>query len=346
MAYFVEYQRALRALRVAGIIVGVLFLLAVIARIAMHGHSVDGYMGNLTSSPTAHVTRETLADGSRRTIVDDPVKRVHAVAIVRGNDIQIDITQPSAGGRDESDNLFAGNLRINQTVDRKSGMEHVVVRATGQTGLPIGLLFMTSIILGFIVASLLGGVLAKENDGHLELAWTKPISRERYALGAFAVDMLAIIASQVLWAVTVIICMLLFLVPHMYFEPLAGLHIAVSLLGSIAWYAALTGWSASLKRGPGMVIGLGWLFAMLLPGLAGLTANGSIPLVVALHAVLMVLTYLDPLAYIGFHSSGVQISGTPAGVLQLAVPVACGALAALTIFYLGIAVAQWRRVEA
>lgn len=346
MAYFVEYQRALRALRVAGIIVGILFLLAVIARIAVHGQSGDAYMGNLTSSPTAHVTRETLADGTRRTVVDDPVKRVHAVATVRGNDLHIDVTQPSTGHRDENDNIIAGNVSINQKTDRRSGMEHVVIQTTTRTGLSLGLLFMTSIILGFIVASLLGGVLAKENDGHLELAWTKPVSREAYALGAFAVDVLAIVVSQLLWVVTVILCALLFFAPHIQIEPQAGLHILISLLGAIGWYAALTGWSASLKRGPGLVIGLGWLIAMIVPGIAALTANSSVALIAVIHAVLLGVTYLDPLAYIGFHSSGVQVSGTPSGTLQLAMPVACAALAGLIIFYLAIALAQWRRVEA
>lgn len=347
MAYFVEYQRALRTLRVIAIICGVLFLMAVIGRIAVHGHGAEGYMGNLESSPTAHVTHETLADGSRRTTVDDPEKKIHAVATIHGSDVHMEITQPSRSTARDSDDVHIGNVVINQTVDRKNGMEHVVINTTTHQNFPIGILFLTSIILGFIAASMVGGVLAKENDGHLELAWTKPVSRERYALGAFAVDVLTIVASQVLWVVTVLVCALLFFVPHVSFEPQAALRIALSLLGCIAWYAALTGWSASLKRGPGLVIGLGWLFGTIVPGLTQLVDHSTIPLLVVLHAVLLAITYLDPLAYIGLHSTGgVQVSGTPVGALHLAMPLACAALGALIVFYLAAAVAQWRRVEA
>lgn len=347
MAYFVEYQRTLRTLRVIAIICGVLFLLAIVGRIAVQGHGSDSYMGNLESSPTAHVTHETLGDGSRRTTVDDPVKHIHAVATVHGSDVHMEITQPNRSSGRDSDDVHIGNVSINQTVDRKNGMEHVVIDTTTHRDLPLGMLFLVSIIIGFIAASMLGGVLAKENDGHLELAWTKPVSREHYALAAFAVDMLTIVASQALFVVTVLVSALLFFVPHVSLEPQAALHIALALVGCIAWYAALTGWSASLRRGPGLVIGLGWLFGTIVPGITQLLDNSTIPVVAVLHAVLLAITYLDPLAYIGLHSTGgVQVSGTPVGALHLSGATACYGLAALVIFYLAVAVAQWRRVEA
>lgn len=347
MTYFVEYQRALRTLRVIAIICGVLFLMAVAGRIAVHGHGPDSYMGNIESSPTAHITHETLADGSRRTTVDDPVKHIHAVATIHGADVHVEITQPNHSTGRDSRNVYIGNVVINQTVDRKNGMEHVTIHTSTDRSFPLDVLFLVSIIMGFIAASMLGGALAKENDGHLELAWTKPVSRERYALGAFAVDVLAIIAAQVLFVVTALLCALLFFVPHVAVEPQGILRIALSMLGCIAWYAALTGWSASLKRGPGLVIGLGWLFGTIVPGITQLLDQSTIPLLAVLHAVLLAITYLDPLAYIGLHSThGVQVSGTPVGALHLPMALACYALAALIIFYLAAAVAQWRRVEA
>lgn len=346
MAYFVEYRRALRMLRLVAIICGVLFLMAIIGRIALHVPAADAYMGNLESSPTAHVMRETLADGSRRITVDDPAKHIHAVATIHGSDVHMEITQPNRSRGRDSDDVHIGTVLINQTIDRKSGMEHVAINTSTNQSLPLGILFLVSIIMGFIAASMLGGVLAKENDGHLELAWTKPVSRERYALGAFAVDVVTIIAAQTLFVATILACALLFFVPHVYLEPQAALRIAVALLGCIAWYAALTGWSASLKRGPGLVIGLGWLFASAIPGITQLLDNSRIPLLAVFHAVLLAITYLDPLAYVGFHSTGVQVSGTPIGALHLPMATACFALAALVIFYLAAAVAQWRRVEA
>ena len=348
MAYFVEYQRALRALRVAGIILGVLFLLAVIGRLSSHSHGTDIWLSNAESSPTAHVTHQTLPDGSVRTIVDDPVRRVHLVAVKTGRHIHVDNAEPADANSsaENDDNIMGSGVTIHET--HKGGVSHTTIDADGLPAVPVGLLFATSIIMGFIVASLLGGVLAKENDGHLELAWTKPVTRERYAIASFAVDLLTIVCSQLMWVAVCLIGALLFFVPTVRLESYGGVYIALSLLGPLAWYAALTGWSASLKRGPGIVIGLGWLFATLVPALSDLTSRSAAPVVSAIHAVLLALTYLDPLAYISLHvsSAAQNVAQAQIGALHLTLVTACWGLAALTIFYLAVAVAQWRRVEA
>lgn len=343
MTYFVEYQRALRALRIAGIILGVLFLIAVIGRISSHTHGIDSVLGDVESSPTAHVTHQTLADGTQRTVVDDPAKKVHAVALIQGRSVHLEITQPAHGGH-EHDNVIGGGVTISETT--KGGIDRTVIDAKRGIQIPFGILFATSIVMGFIVASLLGGVLSKENDGHLELAWTKPISRERYAVAAFAIDIAAIILSQIFWVATALVCMMLFFAPGVTFEENAGLHTAITVLGSIGWYAALTGWSASIKRGPGIVIGLGWLFATIVPGIADALKGSTIPLISAIYAVLHGLSYLDPLAYISLHVTSSSMSGAAVGALQLSLATSCIALAALIVFYLAVAVAQWRRVEA
>ena len=343
MAYFVEYQRALRALRIAGIILGVCFIIAVIGRISVRGY--DGphaYLSSIENAPTAHVTRQTLPDGSQRTVVDDPVKKIHAVLVARANHVHVEIVQPSAHGQRSIDGDF-GPMSVRESngggVDRTVMDSHTPV-------IPFGILFATSIIMAFIVASLLGGVLSKENDGHLELAWTKPVSRERYALTAFGIDIAAVVLSQLLWVAMALVCMLLFFVPGIDFEAHVGWHIAITLLGGIAWYAALTGWSASLKRGPGIVVGLGWLLATIVPAIEQALRGSALPLVAAIHAVLLGLSYLDPLAYISMHVTGSTMSAPHVGALQLTIATSCAALAALIVFYLAVAVAQWRRVEA
>lgn len=343
MTYFVEYQRALRALRIAGIILGVLFLIAVIGRISTHEHGIDSMLGNIENSPSAHVTHQTLADGTQRTVVDDPVKKIHAVALIRGRHVHLEIAEPAHGGH-ENDSIVGGGVTINET--SKGGIDRTVIDTERGIQIPFGILFATSIIMGFIVASLLGGVLSKENDGHLELAWTKPVSRERYALAAFGIDIAAIVFAQIMWVVTAYVCMLLFFVPGVTFEQNAGLHVAITLLGCIGWYAALTGWSASIKRGPGIVIGLGWLFATIVPGIADALKGSSLPWVSAIYAVLHGLSYLDPLAYISLHITNSNMSTPTVGALQMEFAASCAALAALIVFYLAAAVVQWRRVEA
>lgn len=343
MTYFVEYRRALRALRVAGIILGVLFVIAIIGRISSHTHGIDAVLGNIENSPTAHVTHQTLSDGAQRTVVDDPAKDIHAIALIQGRHVHLEITEP-AHAKEDTDNITAGGFTINET--NNGGIDRTVINAERGIQIPLGIVFATSIIMGFIVASLLGGVLSKENDGHLELAWTKPISRENYALSAFVIDIATIVLAQILWVATALACMLLFFVPGVTFEPNAGYHIAIALLGCIAWYAALTGWSASIKRGPGIVIGLGWLFAMIVPGIAQALRGSTIPLISMIHAVLLGLSYLDPLAYVSLHITHASMSGTSIGALQLTLATSCIGLGSLIVFYLAVAVAQWRRVEA
>ncbi|HLI95697.1 MAG TPA: hypothetical protein VKT72_06370 [Candidatus Baltobacteraceae bacterium] len=346
MHYFVEYLRALRSMRVVGIILGVLLLMAIIARLTTHLDQPGTYFGNLEKSPTAHVTRTTLPDGSVRTVLVDPARNIHAVSVVRGVHLHIDIVEPSSARKSETDHFSAANFSVSD-VDKKGGMEHIVVNTNQSGDVPVGILLLTSIIMGFVVASMLGGVLSKENDGHLELAWTKPISREQYAVSAFGVDLVAIVVSQLLWCVMALLALLLFFMPHLTWEKDAALHIGLAFLGPISWYAALNGWSASVKRGPGVVIGLGWLFGWMVPGIAAATGGVSYPLVAAIHVVAQAVSYIDPLTYVGFHSSGIQVSAVNnAGSEPIRLAVSVAALAALTILYLALAVAQWRRVEA
>jgi ABC-type transport system involved in multi-copper enzyme maturation permease subunit len=300
-------------------------------------------LGDLAASPTAHVTRTTLPDGTQQTVVDDPPRRIHAVATVHGTTFRMELTQP-AKGSSETDNVDIGNVTVHD-VTRKNGMEHLVIETTRAPAMPVGVLFMTSIVMGFIIASVLGGVLSKENDGHLELAWTKPVSRERYAIGAFVVDAAAIIASQVLWMIVFIIGMAMFGVLRFTAEPNAALHAGIALLGPTAWYAAITAWSASLKRGPGIVIGLGWPIALSIPGGAAALSGATHPLLVAIRTLLLALSYIDPLTYIHSSWSGGHVT-MAANAVRASVGFSCAALAALIIVYLALAVAQWRRVEA
>jgi hypothetical protein len=193
--------------------------------------------------------------------------------------------------------------------------------------------------MGLLVASILGGALAKENDGHLELAWTKPVSRERYALSSVAVDAIAIIVSQLLTIAVSLAATLMFLVPRFSYGPNLAWAILLAFAGPIAWYALITAASASLKRGPGMVIGLGWVAAVLIPGIAGaLQGAANVNSIAAwFYAIFHALSYIDPISNFSFHKDQTTMMPLPAAV---------GVLLALIAGYVALAVAQWRRVEA
>src|SRR5476649_2104808 len=109
-----------------------------------------------------------------------------------------------------------------------------------------------------ILATVMGLSLAAENEGHLELTWTKPVSRESYALAVFGVDTLAMIAAYIVSMVAaVIVCDVW--VGRQVVIPISPLWlVAAVLVLPIYVYAIIAAGSASLKRSRGMVAGLFW----------------------------------------------------------------------------------------
>lgn len=338
MYYYVEFLRAKRCMRVVGIILGLTVIAAIGVRIWMAGMQTPERMAyRLEHSSTAHVTHRMLPDGvTNETIVDDPVQKKHAVIDRKGNEIRLTVSEPSSSSGaqtsdqisfgDESEHASGGTVRIEVTGD-----DHVNFDISG--------FFVGSIVMGLIAATMLAAPLAKENDGHLELTWTKPVSRGAYATAAFAVDIAAIVVSQIVTVVVLLLCALMFIVPHVQLTSWAD--IALAFAGPIAWYALLTGIGASIKRGPGMVIGMGWLGSIVVFAVAQGTAHLHNSIGVAVHTVSQGLAYLDPIAYLSFsngdyvHNGVVMSVGTSAAVLF-----------GLAVLYISSAVLQWRRLEA
>ena len=343
MFYYVEFLRAKAAIRIALVILGIVLLVGIILRISVHGTSPDVWSSDLQHSPTARVTHAHLADGSIQTIVDDPQQQTHAtITQLPNGKMRMDIREPRRKAESRHDSVSIGSININE--DTRSGIVHTTAVYQHGVDLDLGLLFLTTIPMGLIVATFLGGALSKENDGHLELAWTKPVSRDRYALAAIGVDLAAIVIAQLLCLAVTLIGVLLFIVPRFGYGPHVGWNIVVALLAPAAWYALLTAASASVKRGPGMVCGLGWLAAIIVPSVVGALTEASKvnSVAAAFYAVFHTLAYLDPISYLTFHNSDSTI-GTGIG---LSIMAAAGALAALCVAYIALSVLQWRRVEA
>lgn len=340
MFYYVELQRAKNALRVVAIILAIFAVAALALRIWMgHLSTPDGWIHHLESSPSAHVTRQALPDGGVRIVVDDPLRHTHAVIDRHGSSVHMVVTEPSRNAKWHEDMTF-GSMDVSSADSH--GVSHVVAdyHRSGFK-IPIGDLFLATLPFGLLVASMLGGALAKENENHLELAWTKPLSRDRYAIGAIAVDLGAIVVTALFCAVVYLLLTMLFFIPPLSLGDHSGLDTAISLLAPAAWYALVTVLSASLKRGLGMVVGMSWLGAVLIPAIAGATAGYPYGLPGLIHSVALPLTYLDPLTFFTMTNHGgttVNIGGYAATNIS--------ALLAMTVVYLALAVLQWRRVEA
>jgi hypothetical protein len=345
MFYYAEYLRGMRALRVIGIILGILLAIAIVFRLwAFSEHNPESVATALQSSPSAHVTTTTLADGTVETVVDDPLKHVHAVIDRHGQSFRMDATMPSSMAPNNHVHISMGSSDVSR--NRKTGMTHITIGNDMTAHIPVGVLFAIAEGFALITATMLGGALAKENDGHLEIAWTKPVSRERLALASIGVDMAAILVSQFAAVLVILLVCAMFIMPAFHTDALTLPAIILTLLGPLAWYACLTAFSASLKRGLGMVVGLGWLAALAIPAIEQGTAFLSSDIGLAIHGAFKALTYIDPIQYvhIAFHASGgsAGMQSMPTGPLTTSVVL----LLILTIAYAAAAVLQWRRVEA
>jgi hypothetical protein len=345
MYYYAEVLRGKRALRVIAIILGIFLAIAIVFRLwALSEHSPEIVATALQTSPTAHVTTKTLADGTVETTVNDPVKRTHAVIDRRGRLFHMDATMPTTNSMTRQRFVSIGSSSVDRS--QRAGMSHIVVTYDTTANIPVSILFAISEIIGLVTATMLGGILAKENDGHLELAWTKPVSRERLALAYIGVDMATIVVSQFAMILLTLIVCAMFVWPTFYTDAYTLPSIVLALLGPIAWYAGLTAFSASLKRGLGMVIGLGWLAALVIPSVEAGTSFSGNDIVRSIHGLFKLLSYIDPIQYvhISYHGSlganGMQ--SMPIGPLGTEVALAL----VLTIVYVVLAVLQWRRVEA
>lgn len=224
-----------------------------------------------------------------------------------------------------------------------------VVKIDEGSGAPedLSYYFAFATLVALIVATILGAPFARENEGHLELTFTKPVSRTALALGTIAADVAGIAAA---WVMTVIFMMIghtIFEVPNYTYGSGDTIVLVIGLLGAFAWYALLNAATASMKRNYGGVLGTAWPIAL---GLGGITHAplGDSPLAILIRAIGSALLWLFPTTYLHF----TFISGMGSEVHRRAVTADVSpqtdliVLACLALVYGAFAIYQWRRVEA
>jgi hypothetical protein len=207
--------------------------------------------------------------------------------------------------------------------------------------LPWALLFAIASFGGAIVATILCSALSKENDGHLEVAWTKPVSRATYASITMAVDAAGILICHIVTFALVLIPIVL-LAHHTVLVggPDTALQVLRFTIFPLAWYALLVAFSASLRGQAGIVQGLSWIVAL------GLIGGLAAPLPALLHGVLQAIDYLNPILYTTYSvGNGSDTNGINIGE-SFGVAVSVAALTAITAGGWFAAVTQWRRLQA
>jgi ABC-type transport system involved in multi-copper enzyme maturation permease subunit len=339
---YVEWLRVSKTLKRTAITLGIIVLVAVAARIWLSASGpVDAvsYVAALQRDPASHVTTSTLPDGSHQTTVDNVAKGVHIVAIDMGNGHEIFHIRRS---KENGQHLYAivGNVE-EHTHDRNGGVE-TTIETNGSEVENSAIEFGIAGFIALIAGMILGGCFSRENDGHLEIAMTKPISRTTLAVQTMLVDCVGIVAVWVLGVIATYAIHLLFLGPHFAITARDCLLAAVVILGAIAWYALLCCSTASMKRNYGVVLGTAWILGQLIPVLAQLS-DDSPAIFLLLRTAARPLAWIDPFNYARIsivpQSTSHMLHTLP---YQVDIPV----LVALTLVYAACAIVQWRRVEA
>ncbi|GAC1358928.1 MAG: hypothetical protein NVSMB31_19280 [Vulcanimicrobiaceae bacterium] len=237
---YVEFLHVARTLRNLAIILGLIILLALIGRPFSHGndesyaipkdvpvqteHRADGTtVQRFTSDRGNHVTVQTDSQGTQKITVVSPARAAHKTTSFKFGPVSV---------------------RTN-----KSGKTNITV-ITHDPHFSAGTLFLIASFVGAIVAAIFGLALSRENDGHLELAWTKPASRLRYAAGAILTDLAGVLGSLVLAFFTLVAVLAIYgEAGHMQFYTDSWIDAVFAVAFAVSFYGIIIGVTASLRRG-------------------------------------------------------------------------------------------------
>ena len=310
--YYVERLRVAKVLKILLLIVAALVALAVISRL-MQGDR-HGIMGPDPAPGAVPVVAHDSTGATTKTYTD-----VHGARIVLRT-------------------LPDGTFTYTSTKD-VPGRGPVVFSSHGDDRIPMTALLLIASFAAALIASIFGLTLSRENDGHLELAWTKPASRDSYALSVIATD----VAGIGLAGLIVLGCALLCLA----IEGAGGVISAGSglmqtvlfcILFPLSVYMLTLAATASLRRGA-VFFAIFWPVALIMPTLTGVTWMN-------LGTIARALDVLDPVAYFYVHASSSPAAATEMLPLAPGLALQFGMLAAICALCMVASLAQWRRLEA
>lgn len=199
---------------------------------------------------------------------------------------------------------------------------------------------LLAVIAGLMIA-ILGTVLAtslsSHVNGHLEIAWTKPIPRDRLVAQTFAIDIGAL-AIAYLATIVVLIAVTATYNAQLDSSLVKLGHVAAEFLFPVSLYALVQGITASVRRRSGSIAGLAW------PVLLFAASIIQFPVPPFVHDTAMVLNYFNPIVLMSIHFGPRETVNTLGGAAFSAGPIVQG----LVIVAIGftLALVQWRRLEA
>lgn len=291
-------------------------------------------------------TESKLPDGTVRTVIDNPGEGIRATIDDHGywgKHAEVFEKNPPSGVH--ATTISFADIHAQRLMVPGGSLVKIDTGALLPEDLNYYFIFAT--VVALIVATILGAPFARENEGHLELTFTKPVSRANLAMQTMAIDFAGIVAAYIMTVIFLIVGHTIFEAPNYTYGPSDTLILVIGLLGALAWYALLNASTASMKRAYGGVLGCAWPIALGLSGIAHAPIGDS-PLAGFIRAIGSALLWLIPTSYLHLASiSGIasqEHKALPSPSLSHETIIVI--LAVLALVYGALAIYQWRRVEA
>ncbi|HTU82364.1 MAG TPA: hypothetical protein VMF61_09550 [Candidatus Acidoferrales bacterium] len=347
---YVEWLRVGRCLKWTAI--------ALVACVALVLYARFGFANLITHEPTyleihgmsfkqfertAQTTHSVLADGTKRTVFSNVRQGVSVTVDDRGYWGQ----RVTVVDRDPTQTFRARNFSFGDLNVRRTILPNGTLIFSIDSSRPehLAYYFAAAAFVALIVATVLGAPFARENEGHLEIALTKPVRRETLGLATMATDVAGMAAAFVLTIVFFTIGHTIFEAPRYVFDAGDALVLAGGFLAAVGWYALLCAATASMRRAYGVILGLSWPVAALISIFAS-SNFGASPVARVLHAIATPIAWVLPFSYLHFDAAfdvSAETHAAGAGLSSLQdLPI----LLALVLIYGAVAIVTWRRVEA
>jgi hypothetical protein len=336
---YVEWLRVRGALKWTAIVLVALFVVVGLGRVWAFGLGGDAltHIARLQADPSSRVIETSGPDGAHRTVIDDPRERVHVTIDDYGwGRKHIEVLDRSSHDH-KKETIVAGTIAV-RTLPAGGGSLVVI----DTNGIPFTTFALVGIIVALVFATIVGSPFARENDGHLEVALTKPVGRTTLGLAIIAVDAAGIVAAFAFGVAFALACTMLFEFSRITYDVNDFFATLLGIVGPLSWYALLNVATASMKRGYGTIVGFAWPAALLVVALSSLHPDGNVLLLIV-SDVFKVLAVVDPVSYMHL-TLPVEISGKP--IVATSIQINVLALALLAAVYGALAILQWRRVEA
>jgi len=214
---------------------------------------------------------------------------------------------------------------------------------SADTEAPVPAFFAVAGFVAAIFGSRFARSLSEENEAHLPVVWTAPVSRLRYAATVMAIDAAGIFAAFAIVIATMFALMAFMnVLSYLTLTPDSWIQLARFLAFPLAFYGLMSAATASLGKPGRAAIGYCWVAVFLL----GILNAAGLPR--PWDAVIGALDLLNPIHYAAYsHGTGTNQVHVFSGMSPaMALSADVGALCTLCAVGLAAALWQWRRLEA